>query len=314
MATRKPGNTRGKAQGPVAPSGKRAEEANPPAKAETPAEISAVDALQLVLDLAGMIPGVGAVPDLINAAISLMRGDFIGALFSAASAVPGAGDIAGAAKIAKNAEKYLQAVKVIEAKVLPKLPAGMRKQLEEYLAKVRSKVDDLLKKEKPEAPPKKAKSKENDGSKSAGKKKLKCGEYGRYGDLKKKTGEGKFDRDHIPSKAALKARAADLKGAPLTKAEASAIDKAADAVAIPRQAHIDISPTYGQSPAEAARDARDLAGSARRDVESMLGKIDEYDADGGCKKAYQKAAKRVLKKNNADFDRWLAETLKATSR
>src|SRR5688572_23295904 len=123
MAKPKPGNTTGTAQGPTAPSGKRAEEANPPAKPETPAEISSIDALQMVLDLAGMIPGAGAVPDLINAAISLMRGDFVGALFSAAAAIPVIGDAAGAAKIIKNADKYLQAIKVIEAKVLPNLPA-----------------------------------------------------------------------------------------------------------------------------------------------------------------------------------------------
>lgn len=142
------------------------------------------------------------------------------------------------------------------------------------------------------------------------KKKLKCGEYGKYGKLKQKTGEGKLDRDHIPSKAALKTKAEEIKGAPLSKAEKSAIDNAADTIAIPRQAHIDVSPTHGQSLAEAANDAKDLAGSARRDVEAMLKKIDEYDADGGCKKAYQKSAKRVLKKSNADFDKWLVDTMK----
>ena len=111
-------------------------------------------------------------------------------------------------------------------------------------------------------------------------------------------------------KAALKAFAATLKGERLTQAEMNAIDKAADAIAIPRQAHIDVSPTYGQSAAEAAKDAKDLAGSARRDVEAMLKKIDEYDADGGCKKAYRKAARRVLRKSNDDFARWIADVLK----
>ncbi len=187
MATRRPGNTKGKAQGPVKPSEKRAEEANPPAKGETPAELSSVDALQLVLDLAGMIPGAGAVPDLLNAAISLMRGDFIGALFSAASAVPVVGDAAGAAKIIKNSEKYLQALKVVETKVLPKLPASMRKPLEEFIAKVRTKIDDILKKDKPAGKPggkpekpaekpaeKGSKGKDNDGAKSEGKTKSRC--------------------------------------------------------------------------------------------------------------------------------------------
>lgn len=175
MAARKSGNTKGKAQGPVSPSGKRAEEANAPAAPETPAEISGVDGLQMVLDLAGMIPGAGAVPDLLNAAISLMRGDFVGALFSAGSAVPVIGDAAGAAKIIKNGEKYMQAVAAVEKKVLPHLPAPMRKKVEEYLAKVRAKLDDVLKKDKPEKPSeRKAKSKDDDGVRSQGQSRGRC--------------------------------------------------------------------------------------------------------------------------------------------
>lgn len=169
MAARKSGNTKGKAQGPVQPSGKRAEDSNAPAAPETSAEISGIDGLQMVLDLAGMIPGAGAVPDLINAAISLMRGDFVGALFSAGSAVPVIGDAAGAAKIIKNGEKYMQAVAAVEKKVLPHLPAPMRKKVEAYLAKVRAKLDEMLKKEKPEKPAdRKAKSKDDDGVRSQG--------------------------------------------------------------------------------------------------------------------------------------------------
>jgi hypothetical protein len=310
MAKRKSGNTTGTAQGPTAPGSKRAEEANPPAKPETPAEIDPIDALQLVLDLAGMIPGAGAVPDLLNAAISVMRGDFVGALFSAAAAIPVVGDAAGAARIIKNGDKYLQAIKVIEAKVLPKLPAPMRKKVEEYLDKVRKKIDEVLKKEAPDQKP--AKSKDADGMKSAGKKKMKCGEYGRYGKLKQKTGDGNFDRDHIPSKAALKQRAQALlpKGKELSPKQAKAIDDWGEAIAIPRQAHIDISPTYGQSTAAAKMDSGDLAGSARRDVEAMLGKIDEYDADGTCKKAYQKAAAKVVRMDNAAYDEALKKILK----
>lgn len=42
----------------------------------------------------------------------------------------------------------------------------------------------------------------------------------------------------------------------------------------------------------------------------MLKKIDEYDADGGCKKAYKKAAKRLLKDNDW-FDNELEKILKS---
>ena len=147
MGPPKPGNTPGEVLGPVSPGAKRAEAANPAVRAESPAELGAIDALQLVLDLAGMIPGAGAIPDLINAAISLCRGDFVGALFSAGSAIPVLGDAAGAAKILKNSDKYLEAAKVIEQKVLPMLPKGMRKKLEDYLAKMRAKIDEVMKKE-----------------------------------------------------------------------------------------------------------------------------------------------------------------------
>ena len=47
---------------------------------------SVLDGVQMALDVAGMVPGVGAAPDLLNAAISVMRGDF--------------GDVVGGAKIA----------------------------------------------------------------------------------------------------------------------------------------------------------------------------------------------------------------------
>ena len=110
-------NTKGKVVGQSPGSGKPAAAANP--------ELSEVDALQLLLDLAGMIPGAGAVPDLLNAGISAAKGDYIGAALSVVSAVPGLGDAAGAAKIAKNADKYAQALAVVETKVLPKLPVSV---------------------------------------------------------------------------------------------------------------------------------------------------------------------------------------------
>ncbi|WGS51149.1 hypothetical protein LFL96_06500 [Paraburkholderia sp. D15] len=145
--------------------------------------------------------------------------------------------------------------------------------------------------------------KTGDGKKVKQKKKMKCGEYGRYDKLKQKTGDNEFDRDHIPSKAALKERAKSLNdGQDLTAAQKKAIDDWGEAIAIPRQPHIDVSPTYGQTAAEAAKDAKNPAGSARRDVEAMLGKIEEYDADGGCKSAYQKATAKIMRTDNKAFD------------
>lgn len=112
-------------------SGKPAAAANP--------EQSEIDALQLVLDLAGMIPGAGAVPDLLNAAISLAQGDYVGATLSTVSAVPGV----GAAKIAKDTEKYAQALAVVETKVLPKLPESVGKPLKAFIDKAKNKIDEI---------------------------------------------------------------------------------------------------------------------------------------------------------------------------
>lgn len=168
-------NTTGKANGEMPASGKPAEAAHP--------EIDAVDALQLALDLAGMIPGAGAVPDILNAAISLMRGDFLGAAFSVFSAVPAVGDIAGAAKIAKNAGKYMEALAVVEAKVLPKLPKKLAEPLKEFIDKARKKLDEIMGAEKPkpkpepEPPPKKT-----DGPEGNQVKKKNTGEKGKCGE------------------------------------------------------------------------------------------------------------------------------------
>jgi hypothetical protein len=139
-------NTTGTLVGQPASRNKAAEAANPP--------LSAVDALQLLLDLAGLIPGAGAIPDVINAAISVIRGDFIGGALSLFSAVPAVGDAAGLAKIVKNSDKYVQAIKVVETKVLPKLPNFIRKPLEEFIQKAKAKMDELTgTKPKPEPKP-----------------------------------------------------------------------------------------------------------------------------------------------------------------
>jgi RHS repeat-associated protein len=61
-----------------------------------------LDGLQLALDVGGMIPGLGEPLDLVNAGISALRGDYIGAALSMAAAVPLAGELAGAAKIARR--------------------------------------------------------------------------------------------------------------------------------------------------------------------------------------------------------------------
>ena len=67
-------NTKGEVKGEVASSGKASSAADPP--------LSELDALQLLLDLGGMVPGAGAIADLLNAAISAARGDWLGMALS----------------------------------------------------------------------------------------------------------------------------------------------------------------------------------------------------------------------------------------
>ena len=244
-------------------------------------------AAHIGLDVVGLIPGVGEIADGANALIYLAEGDKVNAALSAAAMIPGAGMAATGAKWGKKAVGVAAEAGVKVAR------EGAEKGIKEG-AEVAAKNNARKK-----------------GGKDKGKKKLECGDYGRFGDLKKKTGDNKFDRDHIPSKAALKERARELNGGrDLSKAQQSAIDKWGEAVAIPKQAHTDASPTYGQTAKEAARDAKNLHGSSRRDVEAMLKEIDKYDTDGKCKRKYQKAAGKLMRMTNKDFDKGLSEILK----
>lgn len=261
-----------------------------------------------VLDVAGFVPILGTAAGVIGAGIYVAEGDYVSAALDLASAVPIGGAAAKAGKLAMKAgEKAVLSAEKQAAKKLAEMEAKKLAELEaKKLAELEAKK--LAEKEAKELAEKEAKAAKGGKDKKA---KLKCGEYGKFGELKKKTGDNKFDRDHIPSKAALKERARELNGGrDLSKAQQNAIDKWGEAIAIPKQAHIDASPTYGQTAKEAAKDAKNLQASARRDVEAMLKEIDKYDADGNCKKKYQKAAAKIMRMTNDDFAKGLSEILK----
>ncbi len=65
-----------------------------------------LDGVQIVLDIAGFVPGVGELADATNAGVSIARGDYIGAALSAVSLLPIAGDAIGkgAKYLLKSAE------------------------------------------------------------------------------------------------------------------------------------------------------------------------------------------------------------------
>ena len=88
----KSGNTVGRVVGESAPAAVAATEANPPIEAETEEEgitgEQVLDGIQLGLDVVGLIPVVGEVADIASAAISIVRGDYVGAGLSLLSAFP----------------------------------------------------------------------------------------------------------------------------------------------------------------------------------------------------------------------------------
>ncbi|WP_088278618.1 hypothetical protein [Ideonella sp. A 288] len=172
-------------ESPAVSSGK-AGDANAQVKAAD-TQIEAIDALQMLLDVVGLIPGAGAPADLLNGIISAARGDFIGAGLSLFGVVPIAGEAATVAKIAKNSEKYLQALDVVAKKVVPHLPASVGRKVEDAIAQARNKIDEIAGNKPPAAASKstpddapKAKNEGTDGGKIKGKKSVekgKCGEF-----------------------------------------------------------------------------------------------------------------------------------------
>jgi hypothetical protein len=215
--------------------------------------------------------------------------------------IPGGKILSGGKKAAKIAEKLGK--------------EAAEKAAKEAAEKAAKEAAEKAAKEAAEKGAKKADVAGNKGGHGKKKAKMKCGEGGKYGDLKKKTGEGKYDRDHIPSKAALLEKAKELNGGKdLKDWQIKKITNWGNSIAIPRKAHQDISPTYGgrNNPAADAHGEGGLAAAAKRDVDTMLEKIDEYDADGGCKKAYKKASKKILDMTNDDYKRELNKLLKPT--
>lgn len=73
---------------------------------------SILDGLQLGLSIAGFFPGLGAIPDLLNAAIYAAKGDWTDAGLSVLSAVPLIGDAAAGVKLTKLGVNAARSAKV----------------------------------------------------------------------------------------------------------------------------------------------------------------------------------------------------------
>lgn len=104
------GNTIGRVVGETAPAAVPAAQANPPIEAETDSEKgwwgSASPWVHGGLDALGFVPGLGAIPDLINAGIYAAEGDAVNAGLSAVAAIPFVGDaIKGGVLVGKGAHR-----------------------------------------------------------------------------------------------------------------------------------------------------------------------------------------------------------------
>lgn len=85
-----------------------------------------LDGIQTALDFAGFAPGVGAIPDLLNAAIYAVRGDKLNASLSLLAAVPGIGDAAAAAKIVGKSLKINKLSKLAKGAVGDNIDVSIR--------------------------------------------------------------------------------------------------------------------------------------------------------------------------------------------
>ena len=69
------------------------------------------DAASDILAIASIIPGVDTIADLASIPVDLIRGDYISAILSAIGAIPVVGEVADTAKLAKTADKIVDAAK-----------------------------------------------------------------------------------------------------------------------------------------------------------------------------------------------------------
>ncbi|MCE3602766.1 hypothetical protein LXA47_04025 [Massilia sp. P8910] len=140
---------------------------------------------------------------------------------------------------------------------------------------------------------------------------LNCGESGSYGALLKKNGKNKYDRDHIPSKAALQQAARDQlekREIELTDKQAAVlfgpygmISKAGATVVTLKNDHRLLSETYGSrnNPAQITKDAKELQLAAIRDAKAIQNGANEMDAK--CQKKYKSSTKKITSKTHAQY-------------
>ena len=123
---------------------------------------------------------------------------------------------------------------------------------------------------------------------------LKCGEVGSYAKLNKKRAKPKFERDHVPSAAAM-LRAAKKSNPGMLANKLACVKRKLKAqaltIAIPKGLHRGTSRTCGSrnTKAKIKEDSEGLKSAANKDLK----KIQEKLNGSSCADAYREAAKEV---------------------
>jgi len=137
-------NTVGLIVGQPPPGSMPAEEADPPDEPETEEEEEEegwLDWVQTGLDVAGFVPGFGFFADMLNAGISVARGNYAEAAISVVASVPGIGDAAAATRMAAKGAKALKAAKAAKsAKIAAQAAAKAAKEAAKAARKAAAKL------------------------------------------------------------------------------------------------------------------------------------------------------------------------------
>lgn len=161
------------------------------------------------------------------------------------------------------------------------------------------------------------------GGKKRGKrkrKKHKCGDNGSHGKLKREFSAGKmgkvteFERDHVPSFAALNKAAGDmLKGGKVCPKQSGRLYAAADACAIPYGVHRDYSRTCGtgnntpeQISTDAGKQGDGLKAAAKKDTDKLKKGLNKTKQSKECKKRYKEWADKVEERDT----KWYRKMIK----
>jgi hypothetical protein len=132
---------------------------------------------------------------------------------------------------------------------------------------------------------------------------LKCGEVGTYAQLNKKRAKPKFERDHVPSHAAMNKAAQGsrrLVGASkaVRKCVKAYVKDKALTIAIPKGVHRGFSRTCGHrnNASQISGDSKDLDAAVDKDLASIQTHLDGKESP--CANAYSEAAKEVKKQDH----------------